>query len=109
MEVTQEDIVGRFAGVVQLVRTPAISYPDLSGVAVMPDGRIFLGFPRHADDHSGPTLAEYGQGKLIPFPDAVMSLPGRKNPANRLVSVHGMAFTVAKLLWSFLCGRIRFR
>jgi hypothetical protein len=43
-----------------------ISYPDFSGVAVMPGGRIFLGFPRHADDHSGPTLAEYRQADTFP-------------------------------------------
>lgn len=76
-----------------------ISSPDLSGVAITPDGRIFLGFPRHADDHSGPTLAEYKAGKLIPFPSAEMSLPGEKNPAERLVSVHGMTMDTRSRLW----------
>lgn len=27
--------------------------PDMSGIAVTPDGRVFLGFPRHADNHRG--------------------------------------------------------
>jgi len=36
----------------------SLSSPDFSGVAVTKDGRIFLGFPRHADDHNGSTLAE---------------------------------------------------
>jgi hypothetical protein len=62
-----------------------ISSPDLSGVAVTAEGRVFIGFPRHADNHSGPTLAEYKDGALIPFPNAAMSLPGGKNPADRLV------------------------
>ena len=25
--------------------------PDMSGIAVTPDDRVFLGFPRHADNH----------------------------------------------------------
>ncbi|MGD0235062.1 MAG: L-dopachrome tautomerase-related protein [Syntrophorhabdales bacterium] len=77
----------------------SISSPDLSGMAVTADGRVFIGFPRHADNHSGPTLAEYKDGALTPFPNAAMSLPGGKNPADRLVSVHGMTMDTRGRLW----------
>ena len=77
----------------------SISSPDFSGVVVTADQRIFLGFPRHADDHAGPTLAEYRAGKLVPYPDASISLPGELNPAKRLVSVHGMTLDSAGTLW----------
>ena len=36
------------------------------------------------------TLAEYKDGKLIPFPNPAMSLPSPVPAADRLVSVHGM-------------------
>ncbi len=77
----------------------SIPSPGLSGVAVTADGRIFIGFPRHADNHSSPTLAEYKDGVFIPFPNAAMSLPGGKNPADRLVSVHGMTMDTQGRLW----------
>jgi sugar lactone lactonase YvrE len=77
----------------------SISTPDFSGVVVTADQRIFLGFPRHAEDHAGPTLAEYRNGRLIPYPDASMSLPGEQDPAKRLVSVHGMTLDSAGTLW----------
>ncbi|MCD8317443.1 MAG: hypothetical protein LUC45_00645, partial [Paraprevotella sp.] len=37
--------------------------PDMSGIAITPDGRIFLGFPRHADNHDGCALAELKDGR----------------------------------------------
>lgn len=76
-----------------------VAAPDFSGVVVTPDQRVFLSFPRHADDHAGPTLAEYKKGALIPYPDAAMSLPGNPDPAKRLVSVHGMTLDSNGELW----------
>jgi hypothetical protein len=68
----------------------SIAMLSLLMCAVTKDSRIFLGFPRHADDHSGPPLAEYKNHELIPYPNVAMRLPGGSEPANRLVSVHGM-------------------
>jgi len=82
-----------------------ISWPDLSGLAVTAEGRVFIGFPRHADSHSGPTLAEYKDDELIPFPNRVMSFPGEKNPADRLVSVHGMTIDTKGRLWVIDTGK----
>jgi sugar lactone lactonase YvrE len=76
-----------------------ISDPDPSGIVVSRDGRIFLGFPRHAVDHKKATLAEYKEGKLIPFPNAAMSLPSDVPAADRLVSVHGMTTDAQDRLW----------
>jgi sugar lactone lactonase YvrE len=76
-----------------------IAQPDFSGIAITREGRLFLGFPRHADDHSGATLAEYKHGKLIPYPNAQISLPGEADPAKRLVSVHGMTTDSRGRLW----------
>lgn len=64
---------GPTAGSVEVVAR--FDVPDPSGIAVTSDGRIFVGFPRHADDHSGPTLGELKAGKIVPYPDARMSLP----------------------------------
>ncbi len=61
-----------------------------SGIAVAPSGAVFVGFPRHADDHAGPTLGKLEAGMIVPFPDAAMSLPSTRPASSRLVSVHGM-------------------
>jgi sugar lactone lactonase YvrE len=83
----------------QLEIVARIEDPGPSGVAVSKTGRLFLGFPRHALDHRGPTLAEYRDGHLIPFPDAAMSLPSDAPNQRRLVSVHGMVFDDRDRLW----------
>jgi hypothetical protein len=64
--------------------------PGPSGVAVTPDGRVFVGFPRHAQDHSKATLAELRDGRIVAFPNAALSLPSDAPAAERLLSVHGM-------------------
>ncbi len=73
--------------------------PDPSGIAVTPDGSVFIGFPRHADDHSGPTLTRLEHGRAVPFPDEAMTMPSNGNPADHLVSVHGMTTDTAGHLW----------
>lgn len=73
--------------------------PDLSGVAVTGDGTVFIGFPRHADDHSGPTLGKLERDQVVPFPNVEMSLPSSRPAAERLVSVHGMTTDTAGRLW----------
>ena len=70
------------------------------------DGRIFLGFPRHAVDHQKATLAEYKDGKLIPFPNPAMSLPSPVHAADRLVSVHGMTTDTEDRLWLIDDGKV---
>lgn len=81
------EVVARFYG------------PGPSGVVVTHDGRIFVGFPRHAEDHKGPTLAELKDGQLIPYPDAAHSLPSDRAAAERLVSVHGMTIDARGRIW----------
>ncbi|MFC6645990.1 L-dopachrome tautomerase-related protein [Granulicella cerasi] len=76
-----------------------IEHPDFSGIAITPDGRMFLGFPRHDVDHNEATLAEYKDGKLTPYPNREISLPGIADPAKRLVSVHGMTTDTRGRLW----------
>ncbi|MQR97838.1 L-dopachrome tautomerase-related protein [Gluconobacter aidae] len=80
------DIVAEFDG------------PGPSGIVVLPNGRIFVGFPRHAVDHKGATLGELVGGKVIPYPNSEMSLPGNV-PEECLVSVHGMTLDRSGRLW----------
>ncbi len=94
---------GATAGSVEVVAR--FDAPDPSGIAVTPDGRIFVGFPRHADDHSGPTLGELKAGKIIPYPDAQMSLPSDLPAADRLISVHGMTTDAQGRLWMIDDGK----
>lgn len=77
----------------------AFTGPGPSGIAVTPQGRTFVGFPRHADDHSGMTLGELVNGKLVPYPSADISLPSSLSDAKRLVSVHGMTLDERGRLW----------
>ncbi|WDS37029.1 L-dopachrome tautomerase-related protein [Pseudoxanthomonas sp.] len=81
------EVVARFNG------------PGPSGIAVTPQGRVFVGFPRHADNHAGVTLAELVDGKLVPFPSRAMSLPSQAPFAQWLVSVHGMTTDTRGNLW----------
>ncbi|MEJ5143224.1 SMP-30/gluconolactonase/LRE family protein [Gluconobacter albidus] len=62
-----------------------------SGIAVLPDGRMVLGFPRSAHEHSGPRLALYAKGKLTPFPDAASQ--------EQFVSPLGMTVDANGQLW----------
>lgn len=81
------EVVARFDG------------PGPSGIAVTPAGRVFVGFPRHAENHAGMTLGEVVDGRLLPFPDAATSLPSRAPYAQWLVSVHGMTTDARGNLW----------
>lgn len=85
-------------------RVPAL--PDPSGLAISSRGRLFLGFPRHADDHNMPCLAEIVRGpdngtEAVPFPNLDYVLPhGRRRPPSTwLVSPHGMVFDAHDTLW----------
>lgn len=79
--------------------------PGPSGIAVTPSGRVFLGFPRHAVAHSGPTLARLEGERVVPFPEA-WSLPSSRPIAERLVSVHGMTTDTRGRLWVIDDGKL---
>ncbi|MFT4198154.1 MAG: L-dopachrome tautomerase-related protein [Pseudoxanthomonas sp.] len=80
------EVVARFDG------------PGPSGIAVS-HGRVFVGFPRHADNHAGMTLGVLVDGRLLPFPSAAMSFPSTAAYADWLVSVHGMTTDSRGNLW----------
>lgn len=88
------DIVAEFQG------------PGPSGVAVLPNGRMFVSFPRHADNHSGATLGEIRNGAVLPYPSAEMSLPSDRAPADRLMSVHGITHDSSGRLWVIDDGKL---
>lgn len=73
--------------------------PDMSGIAITPDGRIFLSFPRHADNHKGCALAELKEGKLVPFPNKEITYPSDRPYAKWLVSPHGMTTDSRGNIW----------
>lgn len=80
--------------------------PGPSGIAVTPDGRVFVGFPRHAENHDQATLAELKDGKLIPYPDAAVSMPSGAAPQDRLMSIHGMTADSLGRLWAIDDGKL---
>lgn len=82
-----------------LEEVAAFEGPGPSGIVVTPQGRTFVGFPRHAIDHRGMTLGELVDGKLQPYPSAEISLPSALSDAQRLVSVHGMTLDSQGRLW----------
>ncbi|MCQ8279817.1 major royal jelly family protein [Acetobacteraceae bacterium KSS8] len=84
----------------------AFDGPGPSGIAVTSDGRVFVGFPRHADNHDKATLAELRGGTLTPYPDARMSLPSDAAPKHRLISIHGMTTDTKGRLWAIDDGKI---
>ncbi len=79
-----------FAQQLEIVARITPPAPDMSGIAITPDGRIFLGFPRHADNHNGCALAELKDGQLVPFPNKEMTYPSDRPYNEWLVSPHGM-------------------
>ena len=84
----------------------AFKGPGPSGIAVTPTGRIFVGFPRHAENHPGPALAELKDGRLVPYPDAAFSLPSQAPWRDQLVSPHGMTTDSRGRLWLIDDGKI---
>ncbi|MBV1831296.1 SMP-30/gluconolactonase/LRE family protein [Komagataeibacter melomenusus] len=87
------EIVARFDG------------PGPSGIAVT-GGRVFVGFPRHAVNHKGATLAELKNGRLYPYPDVATSMPSDRPPATRLMSIHGMTIDAKGRLWAIDDGKL---
>jgi sugar lactone lactonase YvrE len=77
----------------------AFQGPGPSGIAVSPNGRTFVGFPRHAIDHPGMTLGELVSGKLVPYPSKEVSEPSSLPDAQRLISMHGMTLDSQGRLW----------
>lgn len=73
--------------------------PGPSGIVVLPDGRVFVGFPRHAVNHKGATLGELVKGKVEPYPSREESLPSNRSDAECLVSIHGMALDRNGRIW----------
>jgi len=82
-----------------LTEVAAFAGPGPSGIVVTPQGRTFIGFPRHAIDHPGMTLGELVNGKLQPYPSAQISEPSALTDAQRLISVHGMTLDTSGMLW----------
>ncbi|SCB76756.1 Major royal jelly protein [Chitinophaga costaii] len=73
--------------------------PDVSGIAVSSDNRVFLGFPRHADNHKSFALAELVNGQPIPFPNKTYVYPSEKPYGEWLVSPHGIYMDQHDVLW----------
>lgn len=78
--------------------TIAARFADMqpSGIVVLPDGSVILGFPRSAQDHSGPRLARLtphadGRPDLTPYPDAATQA--------RLISPLGMTLDTRGRIW----------
>lgn len=73
--------------------------PDMSGIAVSSDNRIFLGFPRHADNHTEFALTELVDGKPVAWPNKEYVYPSTKPYNEWLVSPHGIYMDKNDVLW----------
>jgi len=84
------------------------SIPDFdpSGVVVI-GGRMFLSSPKQDADYDGPTLAEWREGHLVPFPSAALSVPSARKAADRLISVHGLTADTRGRLWAIDDGKVK--
>ncbi|MCI1437495.1 MAG: major royal jelly family protein [Acetobacter indonesiensis] len=80
--------------------------PGPSGVVVTDNGRVFIGFPRHAVNHKGATLGELVNGRVQPWPNAALSMPSSAAPADRLMSIHGMTLDTQGRLWAIDDGKL---
>ncbi|MFT8417628.1 MAG: L-dopachrome tautomerase-related protein [Acetobacter sp.] len=101
---TNQDPAFGATGQVQIIAS--ITAPDPSGIAVV-DGRLFLTFPKHDGDHTGPVLAEWKDGHLIPFPTPAFAASSAGKPQTRLISPHGMTTDTAGNLWVIDDGKIK--
>ncbi|UMM08905.1 major royal jelly family protein [Gluconobacter frateurii] len=79
--------------------------PGPSGIVVLPDGRTFVGFPRHAVNHKGATLGELVKGRVVPYPSKEESLPSSRPDADCLVSIHGMTLDRNGRIWAIDDGK----
>lgn len=79
---------------------------DPSGIAVI-GKRVFLSFPKHDADHAGPVLGEWRDGRIVPFPNAAMASQTAGEPAQRLVSVHGITTDAQGRLWVIDDGKVK--
>ncbi|MDE7546986.1 L-dopachrome tautomerase-related protein [Acetobacter fabarum] len=91
-------------GQVQIIAS--ITTPDPSGIVVV-HGRLFLTFPKHDGDHAGPVLAEWKDGRLLPFPSTAFSAASSGAPQTRLISPHGMTTDTKGNLWVIDDGKIK--
>ncbi|MBT0727791.1 gluconolactonase [Rosenbergiella australiborealis] len=82
-------------------------YPDISGIAVNHENRVFLGFPRHSDNHNQPALMELVQGRLNPYPNSTFGIPHKGSDTDWLVSPHGMFIDKHDVLWVLDDGKIQ--
>ncbi|QEH96974.1 L-dopachrome tautomerase-related protein [Gluconobacter thailandicus] len=62
-----------------------------SGIAILRDGRMIVGFPRSVHEHAGPRVGLYLKGKILPFPDA--------SSQQQFVSPLGMTVDSKGTLW----------
>lgn len=76
------------------------------GVAVSPDGRVFVCFPHH--DKDGPyCLAEIKDGTAVPYPNAQINTANVADVANHFVSIMAARVDVYNRLWVLDSGRQR--
>jgi sugar lactone lactonase YvrE len=81
--------------------------PMPTGIAVSKSGRVFVNFPRWGDPVDN-TAAEIVDGKLVPFPDAIINKLDKDHPATTLVSVQSVVCDTKDRLWILDTGSIDF-
>jgi sugar lactone lactonase YvrE len=76
------------------------------GVAVSPDGRVFVCFPHH--DKDGPyCLAEIKDGAAVPYPNAQINTANVADVPNHFVSIMAARVDIHNRLWVLDSGRQR--
>src|ERR1700732_4437280 len=72
--------------------------PMPTGVAVSPEGRIFVNFPRWGDQVPF-TVAERKKAEAVAYPDAAINLSDSGKQADTLVSVQSVVIDPRNRLW----------
>lgn len=90
---------------IEIARSPK----QWTGVAVAPDGRVFVSYPRWSDDVPV-SVAELGKdGAVRPFPDATWNAYDPKaDPARRFVAAQSVVATKDGALWVLDPGNPKF-
>jgi sugar lactone lactonase YvrE len=95
----QEATFGSLQTVATFERMPA-------GVAVSRDGRIFVSFPRWADNPIDTSVAEVKDGQPTPYPDAQWNPAQPGNPATTFVGVQSVVMDPKNRLWVLDTGTV---
>jgi len=98
---------GNIGTVGQIETVALLRGPMPTGIAVSPDNRLFVNFPRWGDRVEF-TVAEIKSGRAVPYPNLAMN-KAEGDPAKTFVSVQSVVVDPRGRLWALDTGSINFQ